>query len=327
MIRSNLLLLGCVVALSACTSDSSALRSSPTASPTTLDGAISSASSTAYQRWFSQLAAERDLYSELEITSSGQAVDQLLARRVDFASTDTPPSSRQMKSGLLAFPVTASSVAVVYNHPACKLSLSLQEVAAILEGMIANYAEFGCPSQPITVFYRSGESGTTANLNAALSNSSRSWSLRHGFSMQLRLPKANPVSGGLALRDQLMVTKGAFGYLDSAFVAFPLQSVRLQNNQSYYPPDQSQSERALGSIQLNDQLLGGLQKPPDGYPIVGLNWIVVRRDLDQSKRLALRQALQWVYSKRGQEDAELLGYLRIPVSIRQRALQQLSALP
>jgi phosphate transport system substrate-binding protein len=326
-LASKLLLLSCCLALSACAPTTSARRTSGSATVSWLDGAISSASSTAYQRWFSQLAAERDLYSELEVTSSGEAMEKLLADRVDFASTDTPPTSQQMKAGLLAFPVTASGVALAYNHPSCKLSLSLPQVAQILDGRITNYRQLGCSSQPIAVFYRAGRSGTTANLTAALAAASADWRRKHGVSMQLTLPGATPVSGGLALRDQLMGAKGAFGYLDSAFVAFPLQSVRLLNGSSFYAPDQSQSERALDSLQLDSQLLGDVRNPPKGYPIVGLNWLVVRRTMQRSTSDALREALQWIYGKRGQEDAELLGYLRIPPAIRQRALQQLSAMP
>lgn len=324
---ARFLLLGCVFALSGCASSIPIFKSSQRVPSSSLNGAISSATSTAYQRWFSQLAAERDLYSELQVTSSGQAIQQLLADKVDFASTDTPPSNNQMKAGLIAFPVTASSVALAYNHPGCKLSLSLQKVAAILEGQITNYRELGCSSQDISVFYRSGHSGTTANLNTALSASIPGWKMRHGSSMELKLPNAIPVSGGLALRDQLIATSGSFGYLDSAVVAFPLQSARLQNGESFLPPDQVHAERSLDFLKLDRQLLGSLQKPPEGYPIIALNWLVVRRGLDPSKVLALRQALQWIYSKRGQEDSELLGYLRIPVPIRQRALQQLTLLP
>jgi phosphate transport system substrate-binding protein len=328
MTRANkLLLCGCCLVLSACAPSISDRRASGSTPVAWLNGAISSASSTAYQRWFSQLAAERDLYSELEVTSSGQAMEQLLADRVDFASTDTPPTTQQMKTGLLAFPVTASGVAIAYNHPTCKLSLSLPQVAQILDGIITNYRQLGCSSLPIAVFYRAGRSGTTANLTAALAAASTDWQRKHGVSMQLTLPGATPVSGGLALRDQLMRSRGAFGYLDSAFVAFPLQSVRLQNGTSFYAPDQSQSERALESLQLDSNLLGHVRKPREGYPIVGLNWLVVRRTIQRSKSEALREALQWIYGKRGQEDAELLGYLRIPPAIRQRALQQLSALP
>lgn len=327
MTRSIPIAISLVLALSGCSTWPSSPPSASTLRSSKLHGAISSASSTAYQRWFSQLAAEKDIYAELDVTSSGEALASLSEGSVDFASTDAPLSSSQINQRLLAFPVTASAVAIAYNLPGCRLTLTLSQVASIFEGTIANYRELGCPSQPITVMYRSGSSGITGTLSGVLSAVNPEWRRRHGSSMQLTLNGATAVKGSSALRDQLMAQKGSFSYLDSALVAAPLQAARIKNGAHSYSADPSQAEQALAYLQVDDNLMGSLQKPSTGYPIVGLNWLLVRRDLDRTKSIALRDSLQWIYGRRGQEDAELLGHVRLPDQIRQRGLQRVSALP
>lgn len=312
--------------LVSCSRQSLSLQSTPP-SPLLLKGAVSSASSTPYRRWFSQLAAEHDLYSDLYVTSSGQALEKLLAKSVDFASTDSPPSASQMKTGLLAFPVTASSVSIAYNYPTCQLALSLSQVAAVLEGHITNYSQLGCEDQPIHVFYRAGSSGTTATLSAALSSSSAEWRQKYGSSMTIVLKSGIPVEGGSDMLQKLSTTVGAFGYIDTSFVSSPLKSARLKTAESFYAPDPSDSELALSYLKLDSALLGKLSLPLRGYPIVGLNWLVVRRDMPPSTSSLLKKSLEYIYDKRGQEDAELLGYLRLPPQIRQLSLQQLKDLP
>jgi phosphate transport system substrate-binding protein len=325
--RSVLGLILFLAAFLASCSRISVSRQSSSPSPLLLKGAISSASSTPYRRWFSQLAADQDLYSDLQVTSSGEALEKLLAKSVDFASTDSPPSPAQMKRGLLAFPVTASSVSIAYNYPACQLALSLSQVAAVLQGQITNYSELGCDNQPIQVYYRGGSSGTTATLSNALASSSVEWRQKYGSSMTIVLKGGIPVKGGSEMLQRLSTTKGAFGYVDTSFVSSPLQSARLKNAERFYTPDYTQSELALSYLKLDSALLGKLSQPLKGYPIVGLNWLVVRRDMPPATSSLLQKSLEFIYDKRGQEDAELLGYLRLPSLIRQRALQQLKALP
>lgn len=62
---------------------------------------------------------------------------------------------------------------------------------------------------------------------------------------------------------------------------------------------------------------------PKGYPLISLNWMIIPSSLSPSQTDALRQALLWIYSKRGQEDVELLGYLRLPSSVIATAKRRL----
>jgi len=145
--------------------------------------------------------------------------------------------------------------------------------------------------------------------------------------MTIVLKSGIPVQGGSEMLRQLTTTVGAFGYIDTSFVSSPLQSARLKSAEFYYAPDPSESELALSYLKLYSALLGKLSRPLKGYPIVGLNWLVVRRDMPPSTSSLLKKSLEYIYDKRGQEDAELLGYLRLPPQIRQLSLQQLKDLP
>lgn len=292
-----------------------------------LVGAVSSGTSTIYRLWFAQLAVERDLESDLTVVSSGEAMKLLDDNRVDFASTEAVPLIEYMDKGFLAFPVAASAVSIAYNHPSCRLTLSLSQLASVLEGRINNYRQLGCPAMPIRVVYRKDASGTSMNLNTVLSSISPRWKSKFDNSMSMKLGHGTAVLGGSGMREELLRTPGALGYLDSTIVDSPLQSAYLINNKKTYGPDQRYSELALSHLKVDSRLIGQLTFVPDGYPIVGLNWLLVRPDLPSVKSKKVRTALAWIYSKRGQEDVELLGYLRIPPDLVRRASEQMERLP
>ena len=91
-------------------------------------------------------------------------------------------------------------------------------------------------------------------------------------------------------------------------------------------PDSSSGARALVSIDLDNRLLGQNPDPPDGYPIVNLNWILVPVSGSAARLPALKTSLSYILSQAGQDDAEQLGYLPLPKPLRNQALSQLSLL-
>jgi phosphate transport system substrate-binding protein len=295
-----------------------------------LRGTSSTFAASAYLRWFNQLAVHEAINAEIESVGSGQSIRAFLGGGVSFAGTDSPPSAQEIGSarrGLLAFPVTAGAIAVAYNLPGCDLRLSRSQLADLFLGRLVDFAQLGCRRQPITVLHRADASGSTANFTASLAAFSDAWRDGPGVGRQVRWPAGQPVQGSDAMALALAATPGSVGYIESAYIRPPLQAAALQNRQGQLlRPTAAAAAQALASIPLDRRLLGTNPDPPSGYPIVNLNWMLVpARDLGE-RREPLRTSLTYILSRAGQDDAELLGYVPLPLELRRRALDQLSRL-
>lgn len=295
-----------------------------------LRGAVSTFSAQAFFRWFNQLAVHQNLNSELEVLGSGASIRHFLEGRVDFAATDSAPSGAELAAagrGMVAFPVTAGAIAVAYNAPGCQLRLSREQLAQVFLGQLSNFAQLGCPSQPISVLHRSSASGTTANFTATLAAFSPAWRRGPGVGRQVRWPVGRGVAGSDAMAAALNSTPGSIGYVESAYVRPPLQAAALQNRQGQFVrPEAAHAAQALASIQLNQQLLGSNPDPSRGYPIVNFSWMLVPAHGLGASLAPLQASLTYILSQAGQDDAERLGYVPLPQALRQRALQQISQL-
>lgn len=291
-----------------------------------LQGTSSSSIAPAYWRWFSQLAVERNINADLLVTGSGESMRLFESGKVDFSGTDAAPKPaefQEAKRGMLAFPVTARAIAVAYNHPDCALKLSREQLAGIFIGRIRDFAELGCSTQAIHVLHRRSASGTTATFTAALSAFSAAWRNGPGHGLQVKWPIGSSVEGSEEMIEQLKQTPGSLGYVEAAYVGKPLSTAALASRSgSFLHPTASEAAKALSTIQLDQNLLGHNPDPEIGYPIVSLAWVLVPRRPESSKAKALRSSLNYVLSQSGQDDAELLGYVRLPNDILKKSTRK-----
>lgn len=321
-------LLSLAVLLSGCVQP--AQQEDSAAAATVLDGSVSTFAAQAYFRWFNQLAVSENVNVELAAVGSGESIRGFLAGEVDFAGTDSPPSDAEIKAapeGLLAFPVTAGAVAVVYNLPGCELRLSRSQLVDLFLGKITNFAVLGCQAQPITLLHRRDSSGTTANFTASLAAVSSQWRQAYGAGRLVAWPVGQSVDGSDGMGRALAATVGSIGYIESLYTRFPLQAAYLQNRAgNFVRPDPTSGASALSSIELDSRLLGANPDPPSGYPIINLNWMLVPVSGSAARLPALKTSLSYILSQAGQDDAEQLGYLPLPGSLRELALGQLNKL-
>lgn len=294
---------------------------------TVLHGTSSTFAAQAYFRWFNQLAVRENVNADLMVVGSGESIRRVLSGRVAFAGTDSPPSPQEIKAapnGLLAFPVTAGAIAVAYNVPGCQLRLSRAQLADVFLGRISNFKSLGCRDQPITVLHRRDASGSTANFTAALSSISRTWREGPGAGRQVTWQVGQGVVSSEAMAAALAATPGAIGYVESTYIRTPIQAAALQNRAGQFVrPDAVAASKAVNSIPLDSRLLGTNPDPVEGYPIVNLNWMLVPARGSGDQLPALKTSLTYILSREGQDNAELLGYVPLPLELRQKALNQL----
>jgi phosphate transport system substrate-binding protein len=297
---------------------------------TVLNGSASTSFSQIYFRWFNQLAVRDNVNVELSVVGSGEGIRRFLAGEIDFAGIDTPPSPQEIKEearDLVAFPVTAGAIAVAYNLPGCDLRLSRKQLIDLFLGRITNFASLGCQNQPITVLHRRDSSGSTVTFTSALAAISPEWRQGPGAGRLVSWPVGQAVNGSDGMATMLSTTLGSVGYIESTYIRAPLQAAALQNRQGQFVrPDRSSGALALASFVLDSRLLGMAPDPASGYPIVNLNWMIAHTSGSSDRLQALKTSLTYILSQAGQDDAEQLGFVALPASIRERARGQLSRL-
>ena len=295
-----------------------------------LEGTTSVETANAYYRWFNQLAVRKGVNVELQSNYSAPNLSRLAAGRIQFAGTDRSPSVQELKAlptEILAFPVTGMAIAVAYNQPNCQLQLTRNQLVEIFLGKIRNFSELGCQDQPITLLYRGDASAATAHFTATLSALSPTWRKGAGSGRLVSWPSGASVRGAAGMANALAATPGSIGYLESQFLRSPLQSAALQNRKGeFVRPDIRAVALSLSSIKLDNRLLGSSADPSSGYPIVNLSWMLVPKKGLAANLPAVKTSLAYILSGAGQDDAELLGYVRLPADLRQKSLAQLGSL-
>lgn len=115
---------------------------------------------------------------------SGAGVKEFIGGQTDFGGTDSPlkenefaPAQERCESEAWNLPVVFGPIAVAYNLDGVDLKLSGPTIAKIFNGEITNWNDPAIaaenegaelPDQPVTVIFRSDESGTTDNFQKYL---------------------------------------------------------------------------------------------------------------------------------------------------------------
>lgn len=187
-----------VLALAACSNSNSGGSSSPVKSTaasgvTCVEGTInaegSSAQNNAMTEWIKGYQTDcPNSTINYNPTGSGAGISQFNAGQVDFAGSDSPLNpdkgevdAAKQRCGADAWnlPMVVGPISVAYNVEGLdSLVLNADTIAEIFKGQIKTWNDpkiaklnpgAKLPNAPITVFYRSDESGTTENFTKYLS--------------------------------------------------------------------------------------------------------------------------------------------------------------
>ena len=275
-----------------------------------------------YQRWFQELAPE-GLKVNYQSVGSGAGVRQFTAGTVDFGASDKPMKAEaiaKVNRGVVQIPMTAGAIAVAYNNPNCKLSLTQEQLSGIFLGKISNYSELGCADQAITIVHRSDGSGTTYNFTNHLSAISPKWKKDVGADKSVKWPTGVGAKGNEGVSAQLNQIKGGLGYVELAYVKGDLQAAALQNaSDAQVEPSNATASEALGSIELGPDLIGSNPNPEEGYPIVTFTWVLAYETGNGDKTAALKKTFEFMLSEEAQSKAPELGYVSLPAEVVTKA--------
>ncbi|MEA5552152.1 phosphate ABC transporter substrate-binding protein PstS [Anabaena cylindrica UHCC 0172] len=283
-----------------------------------------------------------DLKVNYQGIGSGGGIRQTIAGTVDFGGSDaamTDSEIAKVKNGVILVPTAGGAVSVVYNLPGVsKLRLSRTTLPAIFAGQVTNWDDakikadnpgVNLPNQPIKFVVRADGSGTTFIFTNHLSsingyfkgrigaNTAPKWTLKNVLK-----GKGNPGVAALVSR-----TPGSIGYVEYDYATKnKLKSAELQNKKGeFVAPSLASANAALSTVTFPDNYRVFIGDPGQGYPIVGLTWMMVYKNYSNpSKADAIKKWINWVLTD-GQQYNDDLNYTKIPSNVVNRVLQTVNS--
>ncbi|MEA5617384.1 phosphate ABC transporter substrate-binding protein PstS [Cronbergia sp. UHCC 0137] len=309
----------------------------------TLNGAGATFPAPLYERYAREV---RKKYPNMRINyqaiGSGGGIRQTIAGTVDFGGSDaamTDSDMAKVKNGVILVPTAGGAVSVVYNLPGVnRLRLSRTTLPAIFSGQITNWNDpkikadnpgVNLPSQPIRFVVRADGSGTTFIFTNHLStiNGYFRGRIGTGTAPKWNLPNVLRGRGNPGVAALVSRTPGAIGYVEYDYATKnKLRSAELQNRKGeFVAPSLQASNAALSAVQFPDNYRVFVGDPAQGYPIVGLTWMMVyKKYADPAKADAVRKWINWVLTD-GQQFNDDLNYTKIPSEVVKRVLETVNS--
>jgi phosphate transport system substrate-binding protein len=345
-------LLASAVALSACSSSgsndngsgtggSSSSSSATACESGALTGEGSSAQKNAMNDWIQKYQAKcSGATISYNATGSGAGVTQFNGGQVDFGGSDSAlkadkgevdAAQKRCGSTPVDLPMVTIPITVAYNVKGISdLTLTPDVTTKIFQGKITSWDDAAIkalnpgaslPSTKITVFFRSDESGTTANFENWLSAAapslytatpSKTWSEKVGQGKQ----------GSDGVQQGIKSVDGGVGYVEWSFaVSGGLGIAKIDNGGGAVELTPEAVGKAISAATIKgtgDDLslkLDYATKEAGAYPITGVTYeIVCTKYSDASVGKRVKAFLDYT-STDGQDGLTDLGYAPLPTDI------------
>lgn len=299
----------------------------------TLNGTGATFPKPLYDRYFSQMRSANQITVNYEGTGSGAGIKAFIGGNVDFAGSDalmTAAQIAEVKRGVIAVPTAGGAVAVVYNLPGVtNLRLNSDAMKGIFEGKITRWNDpkiagisgqaKNLPNTAIRVVVRADSSGTSFIFSNHLQaiGSSIKGAAQPSWPGGPLSGQGNPGVAGLVKQ-----TAGAVGYVQDTYARQnKLQTAFIQNRAGrFVDPSLAEAEKAFAgeAFPADFRLVEG--NPNDGYPIVGLTWLLIYKQYPAAKADAIKKMVNWVMTT-GQGINKQLEYTSIPQATAQKVVQ------
>ncbi|MBS3030014.1 MAG: phosphate ABC transporter substrate-binding protein PstS [Dolichospermum sp. DET50] len=309
----------------------------------TLNGAGATFPAPLYEKYAREVKKKfPDLKVNYQAIGSGGGIRQTIAGTVDFGGSDAAMKDDEIakvKNGVILVPTAGGAVSVVYNLPGVsKLRLSRATLPAIFSGQIKNWDDakikadnpgVNLPNQPIKFVVRADGSGTTFIFTNHLSAISGYFKGRIGANTAPKwtLPNALKGKGNPGVAALVKSTPGSIGYVEYDYATKnKLNSAEVQNKKGeFVAPSLASANSALSTVKFPDNYRVFVGDPGQGYPIVGLTWMMVyQKYSNPAKAEAVKKWINWVL-KDGQQYNDDLNYTKIPGDVVNRVLQTVNS--
>ncbi|MEO5983090.1 MAG: phosphate ABC transporter substrate-binding protein PstS [Pedococcus sp.] len=288
-------------------------------------------------------------------TGSGAGIKQFLAGQVDFAGSDSALKTVEKDGKIEAdeaekfcgspawnLPMVTGPIAVAYNLKGVdKLVLTPEVIADIFNGKVTTWDDAAIakinsgatlPSEPIKVFFRSDESGTTENftkyLNAAAASA---WTAEPAKSWTGK-GEGKEKSAGVA--GAVQSTEGGITYAEWSYAKDnKLGIAQVDNGAGAVELNGETVGKAIATAQADGEgndlrlKLDYATKEPGAYPINLVTYeIVCSKGKDAAKATLTKAFLKNFASEQTQASLEEIGYAPLPDEVRTKVDAAIDAL-
>jgi phosphate transport system substrate-binding protein len=308
----------------------------------TLNGAGATFPQPLYERYAREI---RSTHPNMKVNYQGigssGGIKQTIAGTVDFGASDaamTDGEISKVSRGVILVPTAGGAVSVVYNVPGVSnLKLSRKTLPGIFSGQITKWNDpqikadnpgVNLPNAPIKTVVRADGSGTSFIFSNHLSTINPYFKGRIGTSKSPGwLTNSLKGKGNAGVAALVKRTAGSVGYVEYSYAASNnLKSAQVQNaSGQFVAPSQDSAEAALSSVSFPSNYRVFVGDSRQGYPIVGLTWIMVYKKYPTpDKAQAVKKFVEWVMTK-GQNFNGPLNYTRIPSGVANQVIQTVNA--
>ena len=285
-------------------------------------------------------ASQSDFSIQYTSTGSGTGKSNFTKGTFVYGQTDSAYSSGQPTfgweyvpniGGAIAFPINLKST-TTGKTLGSSIQLKQSTLAKIMGGVITtwNNKEIlasnariakSIPAAPITVIYRSGNSGTSNNTLQYLNSWAPSIFAKVQDDFGTAFPGGKPMASTQTGKDNATImslinsTEGAIGYVDFGDAkGYPVARIQNAKGEFVAPSAASASKNlanqtdvgADGLIKLNYN-----RAIPGAYPAAIFSYAIVRTDGKGPNGLGVRQFQDYVIQKCGPARAASLGYVAV----------------
>lgn len=268
---------------------------------------------------------------------SEAGVAEVLAGRVDFATTDAPLAAAELaRHGVAQFPLVIGGIVPVVNlHGigAGQLRLDGPVLAGIYLGKIRRWNDpaiaalnptLSLPATRIRVVRRADGSGSTLHFSHYLAQVSEQWAEDVGFGTTVAFPVGLEGSGNEGVAAIVRQLPGAIGYVElSHATASGLAYAALRNaDGQWVQPSLASFKAAASSIDWADapgfDVLITNADGPRSWPIAAMNVALVpTAPSDPTATRATLSFFRWTH-EHGDGMAEALGYVPLSLPLTER---------
>lgn len=316
--------LGLAIVLSGCSQNQSHIT-----------GAGSSFIYPALSIWAKNYARAEKVQVNYQAIGSGGGLQQIYSKTIDFAASDMPLTSEQLKEHQLnQFPMIVGGIVIAVNIPGVhnnELTLSGDIIEAIYTGRIKYWDDTAIkrlnrnvklPHNKIVTIHRADGSGTTFNFTNFLSKVSSEWKEKIGSNTTVAWP-ANGIGakGNAGVAAQIMQTANSIGYVEYAYAKQNDMVITKMVNREYKVVAANSTSFAAAAKNARWSAKNGFyqiltdQPGKDSWPIVATTFVLTpskaRTPLVEQQ---VSSFFAWCF-KNGGESAAKLDYVAIPKSV------------
>jgi phosphate transport system substrate-binding protein len=225
---------------------------------------------------------------------SGEGIEQLSKKRVDFGATDAYLTDRELQNApaeILHIPTCLGAVIITYNLPGSpKLQFTPELIADIFLGRITRWSHSYITTlnpqaaqydHDITIVHRSDSSGTTYIFTNYLSKVSPQWAKKIGEGKKVSWPAGMGVDGNPGVVQMVKKIPGSIGYVELTYSEthnLPVAHIKNRSGNFVKPTLDSVSAAAKVPLPPDTRLMITDTAAKNGYPISAFTYLILYRE-------------------------------------------------